>query len=382
MRVLQLNPDYEPLWRSLANAVFRVRTGMDFGYGYRGKVDDSNADAVLGKHATPEHVAQLAQLALARVLRASAIKAAHAEAGPTAPPDAFLDRLVTWYGAVAAHTYGSGSRYHKPDKKRARELAAEAGEMLDFAARGIEQHEDDEQREIALLGGSTKRLAAAVLAATGLRCVVLEAAESDIKWKRTPAGQEEEEEEDAADRPAWVEDDPPALDANVGRRPRNFPHLSEELHARAANETRGGADVVVIRCAEEAFFVVAVPDSTAAWTNRPAALDMILGALRSRVHPVRTAAVFAVPVDIAEYLAAEVKEKTGGAGAGSAAGSAAGSGSSEATGSSDHHKKHATVTSEVANMEAGQEEGTEAAEGAEEVTEAAAQEDASSLRLG
>lgn len=63
-RVVNLNPEYDSLWRGLASAMFRARTGLSLSFGLPAHVDDDAK--VFTAHPTPEHAVQII---LARWLR-------------------------------------------------------------------------------------------------------------------------------------------------------------------------------------------------------------------------------------------------------------------------------------------------------------------------
>lgn len=365
MRVLQLNPDYELAWRGLANVLFLRHTGLDLGYGYCGRVDDTNAADVLDHHATPEH---LAQLMIARKLRASVVGVDAERSGARTPErsgasgedvmTAFVRRVASWYGGMAGHVYGAHSRHYRRNKRAVAELAATANALLQ---EGVCAEGGDDEAETAViadaylaleqrfLGQSRRKLSAWLrdtLAIPGASVLDFATLEVESLGERTAedggdctSGSASFQEllPELSDR-ALLE--PPPLDARVGssrkRRRRVELGLPDGAEEQIEAAFARGAELVMLRAAEEGqedLFMFAVPDSRVAWIERDMAREVLFGALNSKLPREVVAAVFALPKEIVRYFARAL----GGSGSGgpppppsAAAGAGAGSGSGSA----------------------------------------------------
>jgi hypothetical protein len=130
---IHVNPSYEAVWRLLASAVFRDQAGLLLGYGYPGRVDETNADAAVKKHPTPEHIAQIL---LARRLRAG---------GAAGDTGRGLEDVVRWYGAMVVNVYGSTARHYKLRRQRVSEMISLVSHMI---AQVATEPEDEAEAEL------------------------------------------------------------------------------------------------------------------------------------------------------------------------------------------------------------------------------------------
>jgi hypothetical protein len=291
--VLQLNVDYELLWRGLATVLFRNHTGLSVGYGFRGQVDDSNAAEVVAKHPTPEHVAQLA---LARFLRASMLGIGRH--GSQLP--AFLRRLCAWYGGMACHTYGASTKHYVRNKKALKALAEEAEALLHVPLREDVTEEAEDQAEDAFLRVPASELGEKVTAfMMNLRCTFQDVERIRLKDKRRSRH---------AGRYDGDPVDPPPLDSVFDTR-KPVPHvvLTPEQLSEFAPESDDGVTVLCSSRPTEQdgdadVFAFVVREAAEPWFEKPGAKDVIRGALNAGIHPSTVASVFSLANWVVQYV--------------------------------------------------------------------------------
>jgi hypothetical protein len=121
MEALQLNPDYDVFWRSVATLWFKEETGLDLGYGVSGVVDESNASSILQLDPSPEHVAQMI---LARWLKYFVNRGVKESCAP------FVERVARWYGGMALSSYSKDVHGWTRSKSWTKILTNEAHALL------------------------------------------------------------------------------------------------------------------------------------------------------------------------------------------------------------------------------------------------------------
>jgi chemotaxis protein histidine kinase CheA len=303
---IHVNPDYEAVWRSLASALFREQTGLLLGYGFPGRVDETNVDAAVQQHPTPEH---LVQMILARRLARSET-AQH-----------LLQQLARWYGAMAVHIYGSTARHYRLQRKRVTELVGQANEML--AGEAPEPDADDTAEAQLLYDTGARELGRHLTRVCdgNLAVSVRDLAALDVKVVR---------------RPRLAERDltalqllPPALDDSVGRSHRVHVQLPQKETALAA-DTRG---LLLLRALDDQGATFAAlwspPPDRRAWWEAPLAVTVLHAAVAEAQGMTRgsfakalsvVAVALPVPKDAIEaaWLVGQHQEETAEAGAAAA----------------------------------------------------------------